>query len=62
MEDDDGRTQGGQRYIKATAGRSGLQLLGKMLQVGVRRVAQKLEEVVMEAVGMGAVDYEVGDS
>lgn len=60
MEDDHCRAQGGQRDIQATAGCCGLQFLGEMLQVSIRGIAQKLEQVIMEAVGMGAVDDEVG--
>lgn len=61
MEDDHRRAQGGQWDIQAAAGRRGLQLLGEMLQVGVRGVPEELEEVIVQAVGMGAVNDEVRD-
>lgn len=60
MEDDHRRAQGGQRHVQAAARRRGLQLLGEMLQVGVRGVAEELEEVVVETVGVGSIDDEVG--
>lgn len=59
MEDHHRRAQGGQGHIQATAGCCGLQFLGEMLQVSIRSVAEELEEVVMEAVGVGAVNDEV---
>ena len=61
VEDDDSGAQGGQRDVQPTAGRGGLQLPGEVLQVGVRSVAKELEEVVMETVGVGTVDDQVGD-
>lgn len=61
VEDDHGGAEGGQRDVQAAAGSCGLQLLGEVPQVGVGGVAQELEEVVVEAVGVRAVDDEVGD-
>lgn len=61
MEDDHCRTQGGQGDIQAAAGRRGLQLLGEVLQVGLRGIAEEFEKVIVEAVGVGAVNDEVGD-
>lgn len=61
MEDDHSRTQGGQRNIQTTAGRRSLQLLGEVLQIGVRRIPKKLEQVIVETVSVGAVDDEVRD-
>lgn len=61
VKDDHRRAQGGQWNIQATAGRRGLQFLGEMLQVSIRGVPEELEEVIMEAVGMGTVNDEVGD-
>ena len=61
MEDDHCRSKGGQGHVEATAGRSGFQLLGEVFQVSVRGVTQELEEVVVETVGVGAVDDEIGD-
>lgn len=61
VEDDHRRAQGGQWDIQATAGRCGLQLLGEMLQVSIRGVPEELEEVIVEAVSMGAVNNKVGD-
>ena len=61
MEDDHRRAQRGQRDIQATAGRRGLQLLGEMLQVSIRGIPEELEQVIVEAVGVGAVNDEVGD-
>lgn len=61
VEDDHGGAKGGQRDVQTAAGRRGLQLLGEVPQVGVGGVAQEFEEVVVEAVGVGAVDDEVGD-
>ena len=61
MEDDHCRAQGGQRDIQATAGRRGLQLLGEMFQVSIRGIPEELEEVIVEAVSVGAVNNEVRD-
>lgn len=62
MENDHRRAQRGQRDIQATAGRRGLQFLGEMLQVSIRGIPEELEQVIVEAVSMGAVNDEVGDS
>lgn len=61
MEDDHSRAQGGQWDIQATACRRGLQFLGEMLQVSIRCVPEELEEVIVETIGVGAVNDEVGD-
>lgn len=61
VEDDHRGAQSGQRDVQAAASRGGFQLLGEMLQVSVRRIPEELEEVVVESVGVGAVDDEVGD-
>lgn len=61
MENHHRRAQRGQRDIQATAGRRGLQFLGEMLQVSIRGIPEELEQVIVEAVSMGAVNDEVGD-
>ena len=61
VEDDDGRAQSGEGDVQTEARGSGLQLLGEVLQVGLRGVSQETEEVVVETVGVGAVYDEVGD-
>ncbi|TNN31030.1 hypothetical protein EYF80_058817 [Liparis tanakae] len=60
-DDDHGGAQGGQRDVEAAAAGGRLQLPGEMFQVGVRRVAEELEEVVVEAVGVRPVDHHVAD-
>ena len=61
VEDDHRRADAGQGDVQPTSGYGGLELLGEVLQVRVRRVAQELEEVVVEAIGVRAVDDEVRD-
>lgn len=61
MEDDHRRAQGGQRDIQAATCRCGLQFLGEVSQVSIRGVPEELEEVIVKAVGVGAVNDEVGD-
>lgn len=55
------RTESGQRHVQAAASGSRLQLLGEMLQVRVRRIAEELEEVVVETVRVGSVDDYIRD-
>ena len=62
VEDDHPRTQSGQRDVQTTAGGGRLQLLGEMFQVGIWCVAEELEEIVVETVGVGPVDDHIGDS
>ena len=59
MEDDHGGAQRGEGHVQAAARRGGLQLPGEVLQVGVRGVAQELEQVVVETVGVRPVDDQV---
>lgn len=61
VEDEHCRTEGGQRHIQTAASGGRLQLPGEMFQVRVRRVAQELEEVVVETVGVGSVDDYIRD-
>lgn len=59
MEDDDCRTQSGQRDVQTTASGCCFQLLGEMFQVGIWRITQELEEIVMKTVGVGSVDDDI---
>ena len=59
VEDDHRGADAGQRDVQAAAGDGGLQLLGEVLQVGVGGVAQELEQVVVETVGVRPVDDQV---
>lgn len=61
MEDDDSRAQGGQRDIQAAARGGRLQLPGKVLQVGLRGVAQEFEKVVAETVSACPINDEIRD-
>lgn len=61
MEDDHSGAQRGQRDVQTTAGGRRLQLPGEMFQVGVGRITEELEEVVVETVGMGSVDDHIAD-
>lgn len=61
VEDDYCRTEGGQRDIQTAASGRRLQLLGKMFQVRVRCIAKELEEIVMETVRVGSIDYHIRD-
>lgn len=61
MEDDYCGTEGGQWDIQTAASGSRLQLLGEMFQVRIRCIAKELEEVVMETVRVGSIDYHIRD-
>lgn len=61
MKDDHCGSQGGQWDIQAAAGGRGFQLLGEVLQISIRGVAEELEEVIVKAVGVCAVNDEVGN-
>lgn len=61
VKNDNGGAQGRQRNVQTTAGGGRLQLPGEVLQVGVRCVAEELEEIIMETVGVRPVDNHVRD-
>lgn len=61
MEDDYRGTESGQRDIQTAASGSRLQLLGEMFQVRIRCIAKELEEVIMETVRVGSIDYHIRD-
>lgn len=61
MEDDHCGTESGQRDIQTTASGSRLQLLGEMFQVRIRCITKEFEEIIMETVRVGSIDYHIRD-
>lgn len=57
LEDDDSRSERGERNVQTTAAGEGPELRGEVLQVGPRGAAQEQEHVVVQALRPRTIDY-----